>query len=205
MKSRRESASAAVLPALLFVLTFLATPAPAVAVVSVQSASVNAGQTFSIDVEISNVTDLVAFQFDLGFNPTLLAATTASEGSFLPGGGATFFIAGSIDNVVGSVAATADTLLSTVSGVAGSGTLATFVFTALAQGTGTIDLSDLILLDSTLSAISAATVSASVIVREVPSSVPEPSTWLLFSGGLIGFAVSIRSTNRPRRSGKIRY
>src|SRR5579872_3309794 len=95
------------------------------------STSVGAGSNFAVDVNISNVSDLFAFQFDIGFNPGILSATSITEGLFLPGGGTTFFIPGTIDNIGGTISSNADTLIGAISGVSGSGTLAIIDFTAL--------------------------------------------------------------------------
>src|SRR5690349_16751681 len=78
-------------------------------VVSIQPPATNqaSGDTFTVDVNVSGVADLYAFQFDLTFDPTLLFAVLVTEGGFLPGGGTTFFIPGTIDNVGGDITATA--------------------------------------------------------------------------------------------------
>jgi hypothetical protein len=48
-----------------------------------------------VDVNISGVTDLYDFQFDLSFNPAVIQATSVLEGKFLlSGGGTTFFLPG---------------------------------------------------------------------------------------------------------------
>lgn len=148
------------------------------------STSVVAGSTFAVDVNISNVTDLFAFQFDIGFDPSILSATSITEGSFLPGGGTTFFIPGTIDNIGGTISSNADTLIGAISGVSGSGTLAVLDFTALAAGTSPIDIANVTLLDSTLSSISSTTTSGAATVTGV--TVPEPSTLLLLGSGLLG-------------------
>ena len=67
------------------------------------SFNISPGQKFSLDVDVSNITDLYAFQFDLGFDPGLLSALSVTEGTFLPSGGSTFFLPGTIDNVGGTV------------------------------------------------------------------------------------------------------
>jgi general secretion pathway protein D len=164
------------------VIVFGAVPARADSVVSIQpSVSIpGVGETFDVLVEISSVSDLYAFQFDISFDPAILSAIDVTEGSFLPGGGFTFFIPGSIDNIAGSISSTADILLSAVSGVSGSGTLADLQFQALTVGTSPVNLSNVILLDSNLSDIPYNTSNGSV------SPVPEPSTVLLLGSGLIG-------------------
>src|SRR5579872_4655605 len=119
-----------------FVLVLLSTLLPSAfadAILSIQPASTSTspGSTFAVSVDISNVTDLYAFQFDIGFNPATLAGVSVTEGSFLPGGGSTFFIPGFIDNTGGTIAFSADTLIGPIPGVSGSGTLATIDFTAV--------------------------------------------------------------------------
>ena len=164
------------------VIVFGAVHARADSVVSIQPSVSNpgVGETFDLLVDISSVSDLYAFQFDISFNPAILSGTSVTEGAFLPAGGATFFIPGSIDNIGGSISFTADILLTAVSGVSGSGTLADLQFQALTAGTSPVNLSNIILLDSNLSDIPFNTSNGSV------SSVPEPSTILLLGSGLIG-------------------
>src|SRR2546430_17140244 len=117
----------------LFVLLFSAASIGfADPIVSIQpaSSSVAEGDTFTLDVDIANVTDLFAFQFDLGFCPGVLSALSIIEGAFLPGGGTTFFIPGTIDNVGGAITASADALIGAISGVNGTRYLDDVHFTA---------------------------------------------------------------------------
>jgi hypothetical protein len=155
------------------------------------SSSVSVGSNVTLDVNIANVTDLYAFQFDLSFAPGLLSAASIVEGSFLPGGGATFFIPGTIDNVGGTVASTADTLLGPGPGVDGSGTLAILTLTGLAPGTSAIDLSNVFLLDSNLNPIDARLQSGSVTVSSPTTPVPEPNTFVLLMAG-VGVLIFLR-------------
>jgi len=176
--------------AFLVAVLLLLAPSHAVAdgiVLSIQpvSSTVSVGSTFDVDVNISGVTDLYDYQFDLSFNPAVLQATNVLEGAFLSSGGATYFIPGTIDNTAGNMTFNADTLLSAISGVSGDGTLAVFDFTAIATGTSAlnIDPTTFILLDSTLANINATTTNGSVTVQGV--AVPEPSVLTLVSMGLL--------------------
>jgi len=155
-------------------------------IISVEPSTPNptVGENFTVNVLASDVTDLYAFQFDLGFDPSVLQVDSVSEGPFLAGGGSTFFIPGTIDNIGGSVSDNADSLLTAISGVNGSGTLVSFDFTALEPGLSSLTAFNLILLDSSLSGIDATVNNSSVTLPG--SAVPEPrSTGLILCGGLL--------------------
>jgi hypothetical protein len=160
----------------------LASPslADSVAVVSIDpsSSNVNVGDNFALDVNISNVRDLYGFQFDLSLAPGVLSAVSITEGSFLAGGGATFFIPGTIDNTAGAIALTANALLGSGPGVGDSGTLAVLTVNGLSPGTSNIDLSNVILLDSNLNPISFDLQAGSITVAPVVAT-PEPSSLAL--------------------------
>jgi general secretion pathway protein D len=152
--------------------------------------TVSLGQTFSVTVDITSATNLYAYQFDLGYNPAILSLSTISEGSFLSGAGSTFFVGGSIDNTAGLASATADSLLTAISGAAGSGTLVTFDFNAIGTGSSALSLSSLILLDSNLANINGTTQDGSVKVGK--EGVPEPSSIVLLLIGVGFLALTLR-------------
>jgi len=176
------------LAAALAALSF-ARPAAAVPIVTVAPANsiVAVGDTFVLDINVStpDVDDAVfAFQFDLLFDPALLQAVGATEGSFLNGGGATFFVEGVADNTAGQFLNTANTLLTAINGVAGDGTLASVTFHATGAGVSAITIANLILLDSTLLSMGPRATGGSVtIVSAAP--VPEPASAALMGIGLI--------------------
>ena len=146
------------------------------------SSTVGAGSNVVLDLNIANVTDLFVFQFDLSFAPGTVSAASIVEGAFLAGGGTTAFIPGTIDNVGGTIAATADTLIGPGPGVNGSGTLAVLTLTGLAPGTSSIDFSSVFLLDSNLTGINSSLQSGSVTVTS--TAVPEPNTLVLLIAGM---------------------
>jgi len=173
---------------------FAAGPAMADAIVSVGPAGpVSVSDTFAVDVNILGVNDLAAFQLDLSFDPAVVQLNTVNEGAFLPSGGFTFFIPGSIDNVAGSSTFNADALLG-FPGVSGSGVLLEFDFQALAAGTSSLSLSNVILQDSVQSIIDSSLANGSVTVESEgggggPVTTPEPGTLHLLLGAFSAVVV----------------
>lgn len=101
--------------------------------------------SFSVDVKILNGTDVLSYSFTLNFDPSIIEATNAVEGSYLSGVGATTFVTG-INNTVGFV--TVQTALVSPPGANGDGTLATITFHVLSLGATALAFSDTSLADS---------------------------------------------------------
>lgn len=121
-------------------------PARATIISVVPSGStITQGESFSSDIRISGVSDLYSFEFDLGFNPSILSGNSITESDFLLLGGPTLWFPGIIDNFGGTIPYTADSLQSMVPGVSGDGILASVNFTALATGSSDINIFDVIL------------------------------------------------------------
>lgn len=166
-------------------LSALATSAFADPVVSVSSVSpVTVGTGFDVQLLVSGVSDLYAYQLALSFDPTLLQAGSITEGSFLGTGGATSWFAGLTDNSTGSVSFVVNSLVGDISGVNGGGLLATIHFDTIGVGTSSLNLTEATLLNSAVNVISAQAVGSSVTV----SAVPEPSSYLLLAAGVVGLA-----------------
>ena len=164
-------------------LAFSALPAFGTALsVTPGSITIAPGDNLSIDIDVSQVTDLYAFQFDVDFVPGILSASSVTEGAFLQTAGPTTFIPGSIDNAAGSISFNADTLIGSIPGASGSGTLLSIEFEAVSGGTSPITISNVTLLDSTLAAITATANNGAVTVQV---GAPEPGAL-----GLVGVFAS---------------
>jgi len=181
------------LSALLWLLAAPASLLADVPVMSVQpgTLAVTAGQGFTLSVQISGVSDLYGYQFDLGFDSAVLSATSVTEGPFLATGGPTIFLPGVIDNVGGSITENADILDGAVSGVDGSGTLLDVSFQALAAGSSTVQLFNVIALNSFGEGIDVTTSGSTVTVTAAPE--PAPGLLLLLETAVIGLFVLLRS------------
>jgi general secretion pathway protein D len=154
--------------------------------------TVVSGQTFTLDVAIADANDVYAYQFDIGFDPTLVQATGVMAGPWLSTGGATLFLPGVIDNAAGTVAATAESLQSMVPGVSGAGTLARVSFVSVGAGTATVSPFSVLVLDSTLFGITVDTATAEVMINPIP----EPSTILPTACGMLVLALAVRRQSR---------
>lgn len=126
------------------------------------SGSVQQGQRFEVAINIDDVADLYGFQFDVQFSSGLAGVVRVEEGELLVSGGG--FVPGLIDNSGGSASSIANTLLGPQSGVGGSGLLARLWMEALAPGLTTLELSNVLLLDSALQVIATGTAGASVLI-----------------------------------------
>ena len=121
------------------------------AVVSVQPANISdltLGETFSINLTISNVTNLAGWQFTLYYQSTVLNLTASSPsdaGSILPTGNAILFTLDFQPNynaTTGLITLWYEQIKGSVVGVNGSGLLATISFTVIGSGGSFLHLGD---------------------------------------------------------------
>jgi hypothetical protein len=157
--------------------------------------SVSTGHTFSLTVDVAGVSDLYGYQLDLYFNPAILAALSVTEGSFLTAGGATIFLPGSIDNMGGTITSNADILQTAVAGVTGSGTLLIFSFQALSPGDSSVQIENLLALNSFGEGLVLDPVAS--VVTVTGAAVPEPATLFLGTASLFSvFTVFVNSRRK---------
>ncbi|MFN2167357.1 MAG: cohesin domain-containing protein, partial [Anaerolineae bacterium] len=110
---------------------------------------------FTVDVEVQDVSDLAAFQFDVTYDPATVHVEDVTLGSFLGSGGlSTVALGPDIDNGTGRVTF-GGFGFGAGSGATGSGTLATLTFSPQATGTTALAFEDEQLRDSLNSEIPA--------------------------------------------------
>lgn len=180
MKSPMSLFTRLVATAALATAPFASFAVPTFSFTSASGALHPAGSQFSVDLVGSGLADLYAYQFSVTFDPAVLHVLAVTEGGFLPSGGPTFFDGGTIDNATGKLSFAFDTLISSISGVSGSGVLAHLDFAAVGAGTSTVGLTDVLALDSLLNEIG-------VTAQPIALVVPEPATvsLILLAGGAL--------------------
>jgi len=116
--------------------------------VSVFPSSIKAsvGHDFSVSVNVTNVSDLCAWEFKLNWTTTILNVVSVNEGSFLKSGGTTFF-AYNVNSTEGHIIVDC-TLLGNISGVSGNGVLANVIFNVNNLGQSPLNLYEALLLNS---------------------------------------------------------
>jgi len=99
-----------------------------------------AGDTFTLNLNAENISDLAGWQADIAFDPNVLEAVEVTDGDFLKSeGGTTFFQGGTIDNTTGKIIRLNAARIAE-SGVNGTGTLLSVTFRAKASGETQITL-----------------------------------------------------------------
>ena len=101
---------------------------------SLPDTPIHIGDTFTVDLNAENLSNLAGWQFDISFDATVLEAVEVNEGDLLKtGGGTTFFQKGTIDNTTGKITGLSSARLSE-GGATGTGTLLSVTFTAKTTG-----------------------------------------------------------------------
>lgn len=143
---------------------------------TVDSASVGGGNTFAINLHVTDVVKLTSWQFDLAYDPSILHANWVTEGPFLSSAGTTLFIPGVIDNTAGLISLVAASFMD-LSPPSGSGVLAAVHFTALRSGISPLTASNVFLDFS----------NSGFTITNGSVGVSEPSTALLLGLGALLF------------------
>ena len=101
------------------------------------ASTVDGGTTFTINLTVTDVTDLAVWEFRIFYLNTKLNCTSAAKGPFLETGGSSqFFISAKYNayNATHGCVLLGASLIGAVPGVSGSGKLATITFKAIGSG-----------------------------------------------------------------------
>jgi len=131
------------------------------------------GTTFSVNISISDVTDLTAWDFKLFYDATILNGTALTEGSFLKNSGNTFFWPVNFTdtyNATYGLARATCTFMAPGPGVNGSGVLATITFNTKALGTALLHLTDTDPINSSAQSIPHVSIDGTVKVVKPPGA-----------------------------------
>ena len=139
-----------------FVYEFpVAAPTPTIAALAISPPSIiNSSlvppSTFSVDVTISDATDLNRWSMNIYYNNTMLSVASAVEGSFMSSVATTTFASNTTQdyNATNGQLTLSDNFTSTSVGASGAGTLATITFQVLANGSTPIVMADIQMTDS---------------------------------------------------------
>lgn len=138
-------------------------PIPTLMFVDPSVSTVGLNMNFTVNVDVSMVSDLYNWEAKIYYDKTLLNYTGSAEGGFLSSGGTTLWLCNSYPdyNSTHGMVYFGGSLLGYISGVTGNGTLASISFQAF--GNSTFALSEAMLLDSQLSDIAFETQGGSVV------------------------------------------
>jgi hypothetical protein len=141
-----------------------------------RATSAIAGQSFNIDIRVSNVSDLYLWVVSISWDPATLEFTSIAEGEFLSRGGSTTgILRKSLNQTGGYLEEAACSLLGHVPGVDGDGILATLTFEAKACGASPVTIYFYDLLNSSGNSIPSDALNGNVNVTAPDLSVLEIS------------------------------
>jgi len=126
------------------------------------------GEVFTVDITVTDITNLYGWEVTLYYDPSILNGTSVSEGYFLKSAGETYFNSTLDDNsnaTTGRVKAFGS-LIGEIPGVNGTGVLFTVAFYTVRLGISPLDLEDTILVDINSNKIVHTIVSGGVQVVE---------------------------------------
>jgi hypothetical protein len=121
------------------------------------------GDTVTLDISVSSVTDLYGYQFDVEYDPSVLEYISLTDGAFLTDTSTQPFCMAP-DATSGILNNIACTKTGDVGGVSGSGLLKRITFKALAIGTSNVVISNAKLVNSAPETISAQVLSGQISV-----------------------------------------
>jgi hypothetical protein len=154
----------------------------------------------SINVSITQATNVSGWEFSLYYINSILHIMTATEGNFLKKGGATTWfwpeeLNDNYNSTHGRVSLTCIQLGDITNGVDGSGSLATITFTPFGGGNSTMHLSDLVLVDpagNKFNPINSSDGSVQVIgIADIAVTIVAPSKTVVCQGYSMNITVTV--------------
>ena len=145
---------------------------------SIDETLVHVGNTFTLNLNVENVTDLAGWQCNIEFDSNVLEAVEVVEGDFLKeGDGKTFFLESEIDNTAGRITGLGAARTSK-GGVNGTGKLLSVAFMAKVIGEAQVTLTSLKAGSSGISgAISLSIPEIVITVEEQPELIESDPTF----------------------------
>ena len=170
--------------------------------ISAPSGPLEAGEQFSVSIELVPDTAIAGMQFDLSFDASLVEVSTVQEGDLLNQGGATsYFSSGSVDNQAGKITGVFGAIATPGMTVSTPGTFAIVTFTARQQSERCpLSLSNVIVGDKEGNAV-----PVSVDSEGSPGATTQPPVfrwWVLsviIGGALLLIAVTVAGVLFRRR------
>lgn len=132
--------------------------------VSPASVSVNNGDIVTLDITVSNVADMLGFQFNVVYNPGVLEFQEVKEGNFLSNNGKDSPFCSEYKSLPGFINNFVCVRFGKI-GVNGNGVLETFTFKAISSGESDIILSNVKLANSDSKPITTLVSDGKVVVR----------------------------------------
>jgi general secretion pathway protein D len=127
-------------------------------------ATINTGEQFVVEINVSNVQDLFAVPLAVGYDPSVLELAEVQQGEFLSGEGQTPALVHRVDPQTGTAIISLSRAPGS-SGASGSGTLARLVFSALAAGRSPLSFNNIAARNSRRELISFQTGVGEILVQ----------------------------------------
>ncbi len=135
LKTLRNTALVLAVCLAILVPCFAKAAGAAVVTVSAPASTVAPEAQFTVSIQVTPNNAIAGMQFNLSFDPSLVTVNSITEGNLLDQGGAnTYFSAGSINNVAGTVTNVFGAIISPGQTVSASGVFATLSMTAKQTG-----------------------------------------------------------------------
>jgi hypothetical protein len=166
-----------------FTPTPTSVPPSTIVRVSPDAQTTTVGTNFSVDITVEGVTDLASYEWQLTFDPALVAFVEVTNGPFLGSTGRSVFCPPPIITP-GSVRFGCATTGISPAPPGGAGVLSTVTFTAVAPGTSALALAFVSLSDPLANDIPAQVFDGSVTIEAAPAPSPTPTATPLVQGAL---------------------